>query len=185
MTYTDFNRFLQHNPDALNSLLTKGWSREDSSLCDSQINEGPSFCQWWFTREKVRMISEGNRFRVTPFNELGTDKMTNKDWEKFVQKYMNLTEIKLPKSLVCPACEKPITNASPTRNMGQPFQKGMVVICSNCTTVLQVGDSALEHMRPEQVQALSKESQAAIIQTRRVLQGILEKQRRTPRIESN
>lgn len=93
---------------------------------------------------------------------------------------MNLTEIKLPKAFICPACEKPVTNASPTRNTGQTFSKGLVIICSNCTTVLRVGDSVLEIMRPEQVQALSKESQAAILKTRMVLQRILGKQLNRP-----
>lgn len=93
---------------------------------------------------------------------------------------MNLTEIKLPSKLICPACEKPVTNASPTRNTGQKFQKGLVIICSSCTTVLRVGDSALEMMRPEQVQSLSKESQAAILKTRMVLQRILSKQPNRP-----
>lgn len=94
---------------------------------------------------------------------------------------MNLTEIKLPKSLVCPGCEKPITNASPTRSAPHPqFTKGMIVICSNCTSVLIVGDSALQLARPEQINALSKASQAAILQTRQVLQGILARQKKTP-----
>lgn len=88
---------------------------------------------------------------------------------------MNLTEIKLPKALLCPACEKPISNASPTRNTGQKFSKGMVIICGVCTSVLQVGDSSLILMRPDQVTSLSKESQAAILKTRLVLQRILSK----------
>lgn len=89
---------------------------------------------------------------------------------------MNLTEIKLPKALVCPGCEKPISNASPTRSAPHPtFQKGMIIICSNCTSVLIVGDSSLQLARPEQINALSKASQAAILQSRAVLQRILAK----------
>lgn len=94
---------------------------------------------------------------------------------------MNLTEIKLPKQLVCPGCGKPITNASPTRSAPHPtFQKGMIVICSNCTSVCRVGDSGFELARPEHINALSKASQAAILQTRSVLQKILSRQKNTP-----
>jgi len=94
---------------------------------------------------------------------------------------MNLTEIKLPKTLICPACSAPITNASATRSApGQTFQKGVILICSSCTSVCQVGDSSLVLMTPDQVNKLSPQSKAALLATRKILQTILEK--RNPRI---
>lgn len=99
---------------------------------------------------------------------------------------MNLPEIKLPPSLKCPACDAPVTNASPTRVGENPgFAKGMVVICSSCTSVSRVGDSALQLMTADQINALSKPSQAAILSTRQVLQRILEKNRRVIDVGGN
>lgn len=91
-----------------------------------------------------------------------------------------MIDIKLPSQMVCPACHAPITNASPTRSAPNPqFQKGMVVICSSCTSVARVGDSALQLMSPDQINALSPQSKSAILATRKVLQETLERKKRS------
>lgn len=93
---------------------------------------------------------------------------------------MKFQEIKVPAAMVCPACEHPITNASPTRKEQNPaFRKGTVILCSNCTSVLQVGDSSLQIMRPEQVNALSPRAKEAILSARLVLQRILSKKKKS------
>lgn len=91
---------------------------------------------------------------------------------------MKLQEIKVPKSLVCPACGGAITNMSPTRNGAQrEFAKNMIVLCCSCTQPLIVGDNYLRLLTSSEVQKLSKETQASLISTRMVLQRILSKKK--------
>ena len=98
--------------------------------------------------------------------------------------FMNLTEIKLPTSLICPACNHPLRNASLTRGAtNQQVQKGLVVLCSSCTSVLQLGDSGLRLMTPDQINALVPASKAAILATRKVLQQVLENGKTRPIIK--
>jgi len=92
---------------------------------------------------------------------------------------MNLTEIKIPK-LTCPACERPIVNATQTRSgVGAPFRKGTVFICGQCSVVLKVGDSNLERMSANEVNALSRDAKAAIASTKLAIIRILEKQKKS------
>lgn len=99
---------------------------------------------------------------------------------------MNLPEIKVPKNLHCPVCGQSVANASAVRSAPNPqFKKGMVIICSGCTVTLQVGDSGLVQMKPDQVNALSPQSKAAIAATKLTLIRILEKNKKTVDIKSS
>jgi ribosomal protein L34E len=94
---------------------------------------------------------------------------------------MNLTEVKIPQALTCPTCGKPIQSATQTRSGAGPvLKKGSVFICGHCSAVMRLGDSNLERMTPDQVNALSKESKAAIAATKLAIVRILQKASNRP-----
>lgn len=76
---------------------------------------------------------------------------------------MNPTIVNVPQGIVCPACEKPITNTSPVQNREHAqFKKGNIIVCAHCATILQVGDSGLNRMAAEDIEKLDEMSKKVI-----------------------
>lgn len=89
---------------------------------------------------------------------------------------MNFPDIKVPKNLHCPACGKLFAKAIQTRPGSEPdFRKGMIVICGECSVVLQLGDSALIAMKPEAVNALPTDVKKSLMMSKLAVIRSLEK----------
>lgn len=77
---------------------------------------------------------------------------------------MNQTDQKTTEvsdDLRCPACHSQINRVSTA--IGRPgFRKGVIVICVNCSTVLRVGDSALERLSRKDFELLPDNQKQAI-----------------------
>lgn len=89
---------------------------------------------------------------------------------------MKPQDLKVPGSQICPVCNAPINMASPLRP-GANFATGVIILCSQCTTPLQVRDDVLRKMTPAEVNALKPEAKANLLSAKLALQRILEKQK--------
>lgn len=67
-----------------------------------------------------------------------------------------------PEGLKCPQCENDISYEVRMQNDGAGLKKGDIMVCANCATILELGDSQFRIMSNAELKALDAMSQKRI-----------------------
>lgn len=73
---------------------------------------------------------------------------------------------RLPTDFKCCRCQAPMLKGMSMLGHSRPvIRKGMIVVCSNCTTINVLGDSNLHPMSKQEFEGLTPQSQMAVKRT--------------------